>query len=151
MGHVAQEFECLWPLPALAAVLLAMGVYARRPVVIVAAAVSCCCFCVLGFDLFSEPGPLCELSFGTPLGREYRFPRLSINQADRFASRPCAAAWPLPFRKVPLVGCGTLVRVSVLPKLWETTWGNINVLLVNRTNDEGRLHMILPVSGLPVK
>ena len=53
--------------------------------------------------------------------------------------------------KAPLVGCGTLVRVSVLPKLWETTWGNINVLLVNRTNDEGRLHMILPVSGLPVK
>ena len=31
-------------------------------------------FCVLGFDLFSEPGPLRELSFGTPLGREYLFP-----------------------------------------------------------------------------
>ena len=67
-------FECLWPLPALAAVLLAMGAYARRPVVIVAAAVLVLLFCVLGFDLFSEPGPLRELSFGTPLGREYRFP-----------------------------------------------------------------------------
>ena len=67
-------FECLWPLPALAAVLLAMGVYARRPVIIVAAAVFVLLFCVLGFDLFSEPGPLHELSFGTPLGREYRFP-----------------------------------------------------------------------------
>lgn len=67
-------FECLWPLPALAAVLLAMGAYARRPVIIVAAAVFVLLFCVLGFDLFSEPGPLHELSFGTPLGREYRFP-----------------------------------------------------------------------------
>lgn len=67
-------FECLWPFPALAAVLLAMGAYARRPVVIVAAAVLVLLFCVLGFDLFSEPGPLRELSFGTPLGREYRFP-----------------------------------------------------------------------------
>lgn len=67
-------FEYLWPLPALAAVLLAMGAYARRPVVIVAAAVLVLLFCVLGFDLFSEPGPLRELSFGTPLGREYLFP-----------------------------------------------------------------------------
>lgn len=74
MGHVPKMFECLWPLPALAAVLLAMGAYARRPVVIVAAAVLVLLFCVLGFDLFSEPGPLRELSFGTPLGREYRFP-----------------------------------------------------------------------------
>ena len=67
-------FECLWPLPALAAVLLAAGVYARRPVVIVAAAALVLLFCVLGFDLLFEPGPLRELSFGTPLGREYRFP-----------------------------------------------------------------------------
>ncbi len=79
MGFVSwatlpKMFECLWPLPALAAVLLAMGAYARRPVVIVAAAVLVLLFCVLGFDLFSEPGPLRELSFGTPLGREYRFP-----------------------------------------------------------------------------
>ena len=43
-------------------------------VIIVAAAVLVLLFCVLGFDLFSEPGPLHELSFGTPLGREYRFP-----------------------------------------------------------------------------
>ena len=69
-----QMFEHLWPLPALAALLLAMGVYARRPVIVVAAAVLVLLFCVLGFTLFSEPGPLHELSFGTPLGREYRFP-----------------------------------------------------------------------------
>ena len=79
MGFVSwatlpKMFEYLWPLPALAAVLLAMGVYARRPVVIVVAAVFVLLFCVLGFDLLSEPGPLRELSFGTPLGREYRFP-----------------------------------------------------------------------------
>lgn len=73
-GTLPKMFEYLWPLPALAAVLLAMGVYARRPVVIVAAVVFVLLFCVLGFDLFSEPGSLRELSFGTPLGREYRFP-----------------------------------------------------------------------------
>ena len=41
---------------------------------LVAAVVFVLLFCVLGFDLFSEPGSLRELSFGTPLGREYRFP-----------------------------------------------------------------------------
>lgn len=71
---LSKMFEYLWPLPALAAVLLAAGVYARRPVVIVAAAALVLLFCVLGFDLLFEPGPLRELSFGTPLGREYRFP-----------------------------------------------------------------------------
>lgn len=71
---LSKMFEYLWPLPALAAVLLAAGVYARRPFVIVAAAALVLLFCVLGFDLLFEPGPLRELSFGTPLGREYRFP-----------------------------------------------------------------------------
>ena len=71
---LSKMFEYLWPLPALAAVLLAVGVYVRRPVVIVVAAVLVLLFCVLGFDLLFEPGPLRELSFGTPLGREYRFP-----------------------------------------------------------------------------
>ena len=71
---LSKMFEYLWPLPALAAVLLAVGVYVRRPVVIVVAAVLVLLFCVLGFDLLLEPGPLRELSFGTPLGREYRFP-----------------------------------------------------------------------------
>ena len=41
---------------------------------IAAAAALVLLFCVLGFDLLFEPGPLRELSFGTPLGREYRFP-----------------------------------------------------------------------------
>ena len=83
--------------------------------------------------------------------------RVSFSLAPRLAepiglhNGHARRAWPFPFHKAPLVGCGTLVRVFVLPKLWETTWGNINVLLVNRTNDEGRLHMILSVSGLPVK
>ena len=71
-GERAQAF--FLGVSVFAAVLLAAGVYARRPVVIVAAAALVLLFCVLGFDLLFEPGPLRELSFGTPLGREYRFP-----------------------------------------------------------------------------
>ena len=51
------------------------GLWLRRNLpLLIAAAALVLLFCVLGFDLLFEPGPLRELSFGTPLGREYRFP-----------------------------------------------------------------------------
>lgn len=76
MGIVAWESletmtERLWPLLVGAVACFAAGLHADRPVPVLVSALLILAFCVLGLILYAEPGPLRELAFVTPLGREY--------------------------------------------------------------------------------
>lgn len=76
MGVVAWESletmtERLWPLLVGAVACFAMGLHAYRPVPVLVSALLVVTFCVLGLVLYAEPGPLRELVFVTPLGREH--------------------------------------------------------------------------------
>ncbi len=63
--------ERLWPLLVGAVACFAVGLHAYRPVPVLIAALLILAFCVLGLTLYAEPGPLRELAFVTPLGREH--------------------------------------------------------------------------------
>lgn len=64
--------ERLWPLLVGAVALLAFGIHDRAALPVLVAALLVVLFCVLGLLLYAEPGPLRDVTFVTPLGREYR-------------------------------------------------------------------------------
>lgn len=71
-GSLEVMTEKLWPLLVGAVALLAIGLHERSSAPIIVAALLVAAFCALGLLLYAEPGLVRNLTFVTPLGREYR-------------------------------------------------------------------------------